>query len=334
VSIVIPIIGRKLAITTLDYIVSSIVIFAALIIRDSDEIKSFIKKHKKIASVIALSLVVLGPIGLKARLDYEMQHVIFALRNFYGLYRVHDIGGIRYLMHESTIHGMQFLDSEKSKEPISYFHKESPVAGFFSEPEKIRHVGIIGLGVGTLSYYSQKGQTWDFYELDPDVLDIAQRYFTYLRNSPVQCNIIIGDGRLNLKQADDRFYDLFIIDAFSSDSIPLHLITREAVALYLSKLSSRGYLVFHISNRYLNLVPILTSIAESLDVPYTYQNKLVTQLKKGVAASKWFVMSPSPEAIDELITKHKWADQEKLKKIRKVRCWTDDYINIFDAFAK
>jgi hypothetical protein len=189
-------------------------------------------------------------------------------RSFFGISRVrvmddHD-GRYIALFHGTTLHGVRSLVPGEERIPMAYYSPEGPFGNFFAAlPVTVRHIGVIGLGTGELSCYATPGQDWTFYEIDPIVEQISgdPRYFQFLKNCGNHPHVIIGDARLTIANAPDGFYNALILDAFSSDSIPMHLITREAVALYLSKLAPDGRMLFHISSRRLDLREVVGSLA-------------------------------------------------------------------------
>ena len=183
------------------------------------------------------------------------------------------------LYHGTTLHGAQSLSPSRRREPLTYYHRTGPLGQVFttfSRKSSKSRVAIIGLGTGTMACYGEPGQNWTFYEIDPAVERIARdkRYFTFLRDSPAKVEVVLGDARLSLAKAPDHQYDLIVLDAFSSDAIPVHLITREALKLYLSKLADHGILAFHISNRYLNLKPVLGDLARDANLACLVQEDL------------------------------------------------------------
>ncbi|WP_148204337.1 fused MFS/spermidine synthase [Syntrophotalea carbinolica] len=201
--------------------------------------------------------------------DLVRGNQVYASRNFFGVKRVVANGntGIRYLYHGTTVHGSQWLASDRRVTPLTYYHPSGPVGDIFvdSDPATDKsHVAIIGLGVGALASYAHPGEHFTFYEIDPEVERIARnkRFFGFLAGTQGSLEVVLGDGRLSLARAKPGGFNIILLDAFSSDAIPVHLITREAVALYLSKLQTQGLLVFHISNRYLNLEPLMAGLAE------------------------------------------------------------------------
>lgn len=183
-------------------------------------------------------------------------------RTWYGLYRVFEQDSLRSIEMGSTLHGCESFRPADNGKPVLYYHPETPIAGLLSSTtaSTAERIAVIGLGAGTLAAFGRSGQGYDFYELDPFGEGLARRWFSYLGSSPATIRVIAGDGRLMLRQATST-YDLIIFDAFNSDAIPVHLLTREALAEYRSRLSPDGILVFHLSNRHLNLAPILVGAA-------------------------------------------------------------------------
>ena len=167
------------------------------------------------------------------------------------------------------MHGAQRLDAGRRREPLTYYHRDGPLGQLFrAVGARSRTIGAVGLGVGTVACYRRPGQRWTFYEIDPLVERIArdQRYFHYLAECAPDAEIRTGDARLTLQGAPRAAYDLLILDAFSSDAIPMHLMTREALALYLDKLAPGGVIAWHVSNRNLDLAPIVADLAADAGV--------------------------------------------------------------------
>ncbi len=184
-------------------------------------------------------------------------------RNFFGALRVKDepardgLQGLRKIYHGGTSHGAQFLDPARSGEPAAYYGPRSAPGVWFRHTQGPRNVGVIGLGAGTLAAYARAGDRMKFYEINPLVVDYARRHFTYMAKCAGTVSVVVGDGRKLLESEPPNNFDLLILDAFSDDSIPTHLLTREAFALYLRHLKAGGMLAFHVSNRYLELQPMI-----------------------------------------------------------------------------
>jgi SAM-dependent methyltransferase len=260
-------------------------------------------------------------------------------RSFFGIHRVTiDPSGKQHLLvHGSTVHGREDWTEERPREPLTYYHRSGPIGRLFksfqAEPEKRRRIAVVGLGAGSLAAYGQRGQEFTFYEIDPTVEQIArdERYFTFLHDCRARLRIIRGDARLKL-QDDERFYDLLVIDAFTSDAIPLHLLTREALAIYLRRLAPGGLLAFNVSNRYLDLQPVLGDLAGDTGLRAWAGNELaMTQAERqeGKSPSQWVLMARSKSDLGLLVRSARW---EPLAPRPGVRVWSDDFSNLFSAF--
>jgi hypothetical protein len=231
--------------------------------------------------------------------------VIHSERSAFGLNRIVEYqteqGSFRGLLHGTTLHGSQNLDPEKALEPLTYFSRSGPVGQVFAAfraqtVDPTPAIAVLGLGIGTLAAYAEPGDEWTFFELDPTVVDWASRYFSYLRwaQARAQVQVILGDARLSLKGIPEGSYDLMVMDAFSSDAVPVHLLTQEALALYLSKLKPQGWLLFNITNRHLDLAPVLAGLAGSLQLHAWHQahrDLSPEQRQAGLAPSHWVLLS-------------------------------------------
>ncbi len=227
----------------------------------------FVLARRPLQFAAALTCVTLG-----AQVYVELtRRTLFVDRSFFGVSRVtiSANGWFRQLDHGNTAHGRQFIEAARACEPLAYFHRTGPLGVIFQEFNRTNatpNVGVIGLGAGTMLTYARAGQGWDVYEIDPLVIRIARdpALFSYL---PVCCavtpRIIEGDGRLQLGRAPAGHYGLLMLDAFSSDAIPMHLLTMEAVELYFSKIAEGGWLALHISNRYLDLEQVIAGSARA-----------------------------------------------------------------------
>jgi hypothetical protein len=219
-------------------------------------------------------------------------------------------------------------------EPTGYYHPSNPIGQLFSaRTGHFERVAVVGLGAGGLACYAQSGDNWTFYEIDPLVERIARdpRYFTHLQNSRGRMHVVLGDGRIALQGAGAGTYDLIILDAFSSDAIPVHLLTREAIELYLSRIGGGGIVAIHISNRYLRLEPVLAALAQEqgLIALANFDGRIPeADGSKGRLASHWVLLARSPEPLSRLIGQPGWYSPATNKRVKP---WTDDYSNILQA---
>jgi SAM-dependent methyltransferase len=269
--------------------------------------------------------------------DAKSGNVLWKDRNFFGVNRVCLDQDKRFhlLVNGSTIHGLQRI-SPPSSEPTGYYTRTGPLGDIFrtfSGPNLKHRVAVVGLGAGGMAVYAQPEQNFTFYEIDPAVVAIAQdpQLFTFLKDCRAKHDIVLGDARIKLGEAKDHEFDLILLDAFSSDSIPLHLLTQEAMELYLRKLKPDGVIVIHISNRYLELKPMLGKLAEAnglvswsradLDVSKEEQDN-------GKRKSQFMVMAHQPKDLGQLVKNDRWS---QVKPSGKTRVWTDDYSNILSV---
>ena len=258
-------------------------------------------------------------------------------RNFFGVLRVTEDAEGKYhqLVHGNTLHGRQSLEPARQTEPLAYYHPSGPIGQTFDMfnariGDSPARVAVIGLGAGSLACYANPAQEWTFYEIDPAVERIARdtRYFTFLKLSRAkQLDVVLGDARLRLKEAPDHRYSVIVADAFSSDSIPVHLITREAFHLYLSKLADGGLLAFHISNRRLDLKPVIGNLAHDTGLVAFYCKDL-SGGPEGKEASEWVVLTQHMEDVKPLLADHRWY---QLTPHPATRIWTDDFSNLFSV---
>ena len=257
---------------------------------------------------------------------WQGEHFIIKKRNYYGIYEIYDSkDGIRVLVHGTTLHGIEFVDQKKRRVPIGYYSPDSAIGSLLiSDTFQAKRVGVVGLGTGTLSMYAKPECPIDYYELDGDVKKLASDYFWYLAEAPGDVNVILGDARLSLKQAPDAAYDLLVIDAFSGDSIPTHLVNKDVLKEYRRKLASKGGIVFHITNRYLNLEPVLARIASDSGA-YVAIKDVGDQ---GVnMRSIWCILTWDDDRFLKLITQEDWQPLEIDSKDQG-RIWSDDYSTI------
>ncbi|HUF41369.1 MAG TPA: fused MFS/spermidine synthase [Verrucomicrobiae bacterium] len=261
--------------------------------------------------------------------------VLFGARSFFGVYRVAREPGsnLHVIFHGTTLHGAQNVDPKKRLQPLSYYHPGGPAGQAFrrlAENGLNKPVAVVGLGAGAMACYGKPGQDFVFYEIDALVERIArdQTLFTYLRDCPPRTSVVIGDARLTVARAADHTYGIFVLDAFSGDAIPIHLLTREAVELYVSKLAPDGVLLFHISNRYLDLVPVVDRVAAELKLTaFLGQAGGVSHLElaDGRYPSTWVILAREPNRLTPFRNDSTW---KPLNGQSKGELWTDHYSNI------
>ena len=279
-------------------------------------------KLQQKAFFIAMSLVLISTPVLD--LYWHGNSYVWSYRNYYGIYRVVYGGGMKALMHGTTMHGAQYIKKEKSLEPLAYYHRKTPIGEVFSSTEfNFNDLAIIGLGTGTCASYAKECQRWDFYELDNAVYDIANSRFAYIKNSKGKLGFVFGDARISMSSSNKK-YDLIIVDAFSGDSIPFHLLTTEAITLYKEHLKEGGAVIFHVSNKYLSLWRVLISNASAVDA-YACKKENAANLKINLSATSWVALTWSRGTFEKLIRKLGWSMAMEKNTLLP---WTDSYTNI------
>ncbi len=254
--------------------------------------------------------------------------VVARLRNYYGIYYIYDRDNIRYLQHGTTQHGRQYLDPVERLTPLAYYHPTTPVARILQyEGERLEHIGMIGLGTGAFAAYGQTGQQWSIFELDPDNLALAEQYFGYLaqaRHQGAALRFVFGDGRLRVAEEPAASFDLLILDAFNSGAIPVHLLTTEALAGYMEKLRPDGVLLLHLSNRMLDLVPVVYANAAAVGVHAMVQSN-EGEVHPDSELTIWMALSSDAKRMETYQLKYGWRHEPPE---RLPRPWTDQYSNL------
>src|SRR6266481_3383960 len=295
-------------------------------------------------AALALGLVLL--LGVGDFVDARNANLILRVRSFFGALQVSrddDLTGYTELRHGTTLHGQQSLDPARRSEPLAYYHRGSPLGLVMAELERrspVLRVAVIGLGAGTLAAYARLGDVMTFYEIDPLVRDIATNrfYFAYVPDAisrGATVRIEMGGARLRMdqvrKERPGEHYDLIVVDAFSSDAIPVHLLTREAFRLYFDMLGVRGLLALHLSNRYLSLEPVVANLAEDAQLGGRLLRHDLNPATEGASASTWAVLARTPGAFGDLTHDPGWT-AVKLEASPRVGVWTDDFHNLLRVF--
>lgn len=294
---------------------------------------------------LALGAALAGVLVVAGFVDARNSEEIRRARSFFGVLRVtrdRDTKGYTELRHGTTLHGRQANDPKRRGEPLSYYHREGPIGHLFAELQRRSpslRLAVIGLGTGTLAAYARPGDAITFYEIDRLVRDIAfdRAYFTYTTDATargVSQRVELGDARVRLervkRERPSEHYDLIVVDAFSSDAIPVHLLTREALQLYLDMLAPGGVLVLHISNRYLDLEPVVANLAEDAALGGRLIGDDESEEIAGANRSTWVVLAPAAEALGGLVKDERWS-AEGLEPDPRVGVWTDDFHNLLSV---
>jgi SAM-dependent methyltransferase len=245
-------------------------------------------------------------------------------RNFYGALEIRDSGAVRTLYNGRTIHGAQFLAPERRRTPIAYYGPQSGIARVFDATRGPRRVGIIGLGTGTLAAYGARGDRFRFYEINPAVVEAASRHFYFLADSAAETDVLTGDGRLLMEREPLHSFDLIVLDAFSDDAIPVHLLTREAFQSYFERLRGGGALAVHVTNRYLDLEPVLEALARACQKDVVRFHNLADP-ELGTLDATWVAIA-DPATIASL-GRYGGTASSKTGAL-----WTDEYSNLFQIW--
>jgi SAM-dependent methyltransferase len=273
---------------------------------------------------------------MMASSTYLSAHQPVALRgrSYYSVYKVVTDSSrrLRLLIHARTVHGAQSLDPARAAEPLTYYHRTGPIGqafATFTGPLAKPRVAVVGLGAGSLAAYAEPGQQWTFYEIDPTIAAMARdpRYFTYLRDARAPVEIVLGDARLSLAKAPEGAFDAIVVDAFGSDAIPLHLLTREAMAVYSRALAPHGVIALHLSNRYMDLQPLVGNLTLDAGLAaLTEDDRPIRpeEAETGKAPSTWLIAARSRGDLGPLASDPRW---RAVQPTSTPTVWTDDFSN-------
>lgn len=253
-------------------------------------------------------------------------NVIARLRNFYGCISVIEVSDGTVLANGTIVHGQQFADPRRRREPTQYFAHGTGICYIdemlrLNSPGQPMHYAVVGLGAGTIAAYGQAGDTLRYYEIDPKVEKVARQYFTYLSDSPAAIDVVIDDGRKAIEADRGASFDLLVIDAFNGDAVPIHLLTKEAIALYMQRVKPGGVCLLHISNKYLDLAPPIANVAHALGFQAT---SLDTDTSRYVAVTR-----EPLKRFPEVGSKYVRLRINPVMEQREIGVWTDDYSNMF-----
>jgi hypothetical protein len=289
----------------------------------------------KLAAIATLALVLI-------RLYPADEGRVETVRSFFGVHKivVTPHGQYHVLMHGTTIHGAEKFQNDDGTpvtgrpEPITYYHKDGGIGQAITAIRERKgaplRVAVIGLGAGTLTCASEPGETWKFFEIDQSMVDTARdpRYFTYIKNCAPDLKPVIGDARLTFAREPDGLYDLIIVDAYSSDAIPIHLATEEAMKIYKDKLAPQGAVLMHVSNRHLELSSVVVGIAEANDLKSWVYSEDSGRDGEYIFSTSVVVSAREEADIGKLESSEQWSETEADES---QRVWTDDYSNVLGA---
>jgi len=282
------------------------------------------------ARIVFLALTAALAVALYRAYAENSADIRVTSRNFYGVLNVSDSGegpeAMRMLSHGTIVHGKQFLEPDRRDWPTSYYGPTSGIglAILDARAHGALRVGVVGLGTGTIAAYGRAGDVFRFYEINSDVVDLARTEFSFLADTPAKVEVALGDARLSMEREPPENFDVLALDAFSSDAIPVHLLTVEAFKTYLRHLKPGGVLAVHISNRYLDLVPVVQQAARHLSLEVR-QVENDDDDDAGVYRSDWMLVSASPAAFEGQLLR----ESGRIDEVPRVKLWTDDYSDLY-----
>lgn len=291
--------------------------------------------HPILAGFAAATVCMVLPMG------YQHQNILMQKRSPYAIHEVREfsssVGQFHSLYHGRIQHGVQATHPELSRLPLSYYHTSSPIGEVMAIREDfydVTPVAVLGLGIGTMATYVRPGMEMTFFEIDPQIEKIARdaEYFTYLERCGDQCKVVLGDARLSLQEQPKGKYGLLVLDAYSSDAVPVHLLSKEAIELYMSLLRPGGYMLFHVSNRYVNVRQIVVNTAAELGYVSYFQDHWPRETKLEelmVNSSEWVMVGRDKKDLELQIFDPRWEEQEADGR----PAWTDDWANLWVYMA-
>ncbi len=288
---------------------------------------------------LAVALVI-GVVGTGAWfVKQEHKNAVEVSRNFYGVLKVksyEDPGSENYLVrlvHGAILHGEQYPSEKWRREPTTYY---TPTSGFgravnsqrelAPRTNNTQRIGMIGLGVGTVAAYCREGDICRIYEINAEVEHLARKHFTYLADAKGKVDVILGDARLSLEREATNQFNVLAVDAFSGDSIPMHLITQEAVRVFMSQVASNGVVAYHVSNRFLNLPPVLAEIAEREKLAGVVVEDPAQSDNTLHSSSTWVLLARNPETLKGI-----GESGTPLARTNGTPLWTDDFNNLLSV---
>jgi len=308
-----------------------------LLLAEKNVSVAFAKRRR----VWVAALFVVGTIGIlfMGERTADNQRAIDNKRNFFGVLTIWEQAWNDPQMHQllmqhgTTFHGLQFQLPEKKDLPTAYYAPDSGIGLTLLNMPKQDHrrIGIVGLGVGTISIYGHETDTIRFYEINPEVKRLARKYFTYLDDSKADVEVILGDARLTMERQAPQHYDVLVVDAFSSDAVPIHLLTEEAMEVYLKHLAPNGILAFHISTMHLDLHSVIWKLADHLHLKTAWIESYENE-ETGALSSDWILLARDGDFLDSEAIQRAAISPKRRRK--DVMLWTDDHINVLEILKK
>lgn len=304
--------------------------------RDPNSI--FFRGAHRLGWLALIALVLVGGLAIRMRISDVEENTLLRSRNFYGVLRIalrnKEIPEAQYLTleHGRITHGSQFVHPTVRRWPTTYFGPHTGVGMVMRLFPKTtqRKVGIVGLGVGTLAAYGQSGDDYRFYEINPEVERLARSAFVYLQDSQANVQVVLGDARLSMEREESQEFDILVLDAFSGDAIPIHLLTKEAFDMYQRHLATDGVIMVHVSNRYVDLHPVVHRVGESLGFTTVF---LTTppDMSNLIVESHWLLMTRNQKILEipEIA-----ATAFRPIGTARVRLWTDDHASLLEVLRQ
>jgi SAM-dependent methyltransferase len=309
----------------LGMILTSLAVLAAL---RYDRSSLLYRGRKGINPAVAVALFVGLTAALSRQMFLEAHDARIMVRNFYGVLKIKESASpaMRTLYHGRIVHGTELLTEGWRRRPTTYYSETSGVgiAILATQGSTAQHVGVVGLGAGTLAAYGRRGDSYRFYEINPLVIDIARSEFFYLTNCQAQVEVVLGDARLSLEREHPQAFDVLAVDAFSGDSIPVHLLTTQAFSIYRRHMKPDGILAIHVSNRYLDLAAVVKQAADNLDMVAKIIDTEDDE-EEITYGAKWVLLSSSATVLEGAA----FRSAQPATASRPVRLWTDDYTSIY-----
>jgi len=297
----------------------------------SDKFGIGMRKWLWIAIIIIVGIV---SSTFEGKRSWKNQRAILNSRNFFGVLTIWESNWdkpekhLLVMQHGTTSHGMQYIKPEKRHDPISYYSTQSGVGLAINnfKTDRPRRIGVVGLGAGTLAIYGKENDYFRFYEINPEVEKLARKYFTYLSDCPAKIDVVIGDARLSLEAEDPQQFDILVLDAFSGDAVPSHLLTEEAFQIYLKHITPDGIIAVHTSSLYLDIESVAWKQAENLGLKNIWIQSDESQ-DKAILPANWMLITRNEDFINQPNIRKAGLPLTKIPE--KTDLWTDDHINLF-----
>ncbi|MEX0585612.1 MAG: fused MFS/spermidine synthase, partial [Pirellulales bacterium] len=312
--------------------------FLAVVVVTRDEALTWFKGNSRRGWAYGLVALVGFMALLRTHDGLSLGRVVHSARSFYGTLCVDELNAADEsqqgfaLRHGRVMHGLQFTSPERRRQPTTYYCPDSGVGiAVANHPRGLNlRIGVVGLGVGTIAAYGEPGDYLRFYEINPQVIDAAREHFTFLSDCPATVDVILGDARLSMEREPAQRFDVLVLDAFSGDAIPTHLLTEEAFAIYLRHLSDDGILALHITNRHVDLNPVVRGLAQHYRLE-TLDIETKVDLEQGVAASAWAILTRNREFLADRAVQEAAGASRQQYAAAPYPLWRDDFSNLLEV---